>query len=349
MTALRENDITEVEVHFLEFEPEAINDLKQLHLRFGVPEDMRGRVVVCVNDKYLFENFVPVEIILDFLINHKQRYESIVVFRDEIKDIYRVMDEEGYIKECELSDSFYDCVDIEESGSLASVLLIVVMSGLLDGINPCAFAVLLFFIALLFMAGTATPYTHTRKRILITGSIYILTIFLAYLVVGLSLIKIITVIPFPHMIARGGGFLMIFLGFINLKDYFWPDRGFSLGIPKSQWETIKQWVHKFTFPSSFVVALMVAFFEFPCTGGIYVAIIGLLALRSTSLEGFLYLVLYNFAFVLPLVIILIFASNKRTMSFSLIRWRQKEHKTIKLLSGLGIVILGMFLLVFGFI
>jgi len=346
-TALEEIGITEVELRYLESDVEAVEELGQLYQRLGVPEDMRGGiVVVSFDDRFLFED-VPVEIIVDFLVSHAHGCESVVVFRDVLGGLYRVLDEEG-VRECEIESSISECLGEPEPVPLGSVLLLVVVSGFLDGINPCAFAVLLFFIAVLFAVGITASPKETRRRVLMTGSVYIVAIFLSYLLIGLVFIKMIALTPFPHLVAKAGALLMIFLGFINVKDYLWPGRGFSLGIPESQWETIGRWMHKFTLPAAFVVGLMVGLFEFPCTGGIYVAILGLLALRTRFLEGLVYLILYNLAFVLPLIGVLAFAHNKRVMHFSLVRWKRRGHKALKLLYGLVMVTLGIFLLLLGF-
>lgn len=340
-TALREVGITEVELRYLESDLEAVRDLEQLHIDLGVPDNMRGSVVVSLNDEFLFEGYVPAGIILDFLVNHTQEYNSIVVSRDELKGLYKVMDEKGQIKDCEIEGSISECVGKPEPTPLGSVLLLVAVSGLLDGINPCAFAVLLFFIALLFVAGTPQ---RTGKRVLTIGSVYIVAVYLAYLSIGLAIIKVIALTPFPHLVAKAGAILLIFLGFISIKDYFLPGRGFSLGIPRSMWETIRRWMHKFTVPATFVAGLLVGFLEFPCTGGIYVAVLGMLASESTFSEGFVYLILYNFAFVLPLIVILMFAAMTRIMRFSILKWQKKEQKIMKLFSGSVMVILGIILL-----
>lgn len=234
------------------------------------------------------------------------------------------------------------------SGLFGSVWALIVASGLLDGINPCAFAILLFFTAFLFIT-SRTSIEQTKRRILIVGSIYITGVYLAYLMLGLGIIRTMMITPFPHLVAKIGGLLVILLGAVNIKDYFWPGRGFSLGMPTSRWKTVRSWIRKSSVASSFITGLLVGLFEFPCTGGIYVAILGMLAQKTTFTEGFGYLLIYNIAFVLPLIVLLILASRRKVIQFSLEKWQQRHGKRVRLFSGLIMVALGVFLLFSGLV
>jgi len=341
-------NITEVEIGYLDSDPEAAKELEELREKLGVPKDIRTEIVVIVNDVFVFENSFPVGLIADFVVNHTGDYDSIVVAWNYLQDVAMIPDKYGELRFCSVEYSISECIE-PTPRRLVDILWLVFVSGLLDGVNPCAFAVLLFFIAVLFTSGSRDIRQNHGRKILVTGAIYILAVFLAYLVIGVAYINIVAATPYTHLISKGGGILVIFLGFLSVKDYFFPGLGPSLGIPKSLWETIRRWMHRFSLPATFVVGLMVGLFEFPCTGGIYLAILGLLALNSTFIEGFIYLLLYNLAFVLPLIIILVVASNKRMVRFSLSKWKNKEHRIMKLVSGLVMVSLGVFLLFFGFV
>ena len=228
-----------------------------------------------------------------------------------------------------------------------SVLTLIVVSGLLDGINPCAFAVLLFFTAFLFIT-SRTSVEQTKRRLLLVGLIYILGVYIAYLVIGVGIVRTITITPFTHLVGKIGAVLVILLGVVNIKDYFWPGRGFSLSMSTSQWKTVRTWMRSSTILSAFVMGLIVSLFEFPCTGGIYFAILGMLAERTTFTQGFGYLLVYNVAFVLPLIVLLAFVSRRRVMKFSLEQWQQRHGKRMRLLLGLVMISLGIFLLFFSF-
>jgi len=318
--------------------------LEKLYQNLNVPEYMRAReIVVSVDDRFLFINYVPVDFIVDFLANHSYAYSSIVIYAVGLKELYSVLHEDGSIIDCEIERSISECIgEPVTTLSFFTFFPVVVISGLLDGINPCAFAVLFFFLAFLYMARQKTS-ENTKRRILLVGSVYIISVYLTYLMIGLSIIKAITITPFPHLLAKIGATLCILLGIVNIKDYFWPGRWLSLKIPKSQWKTIAKWIHKSTIPSAFVVGLIVGLVEFPCTGGIYLAILGMLASRTTFSQGFIYLLVYNVAFVLPLIIILTVSSSKRFVE-KMRMWQLSKEKPMRLIMGLIMISIGLFLL-----
>jgi hypothetical protein len=140
-----------IQPKIIDSEPEVNRDLTELYQKLEVPESMRvmrNTLVVSINDKFLFINYVPVGIITDFVINYVEDYEKIVVLRDELRGLYIVMYEEGSVIECKMEQSITECLPCLHSVAPWSILSLVLVSGLLDGINPCAFAVLIFFIAL---------------------------------------------------------------------------------------------------------------------------------------------------------------------------------------------------------
>lgn len=216
---------------------------------------------------------------------------------------------------------------------------LVTITGFLDGFNPCAFAILLFFIAFLF------TIQRTRSSIWKMGLVYISAIYLVYLGIGVGLLKTILITGRHHLMAKVGAWLVIILGLINLKDYFFPQLPFSLKIPHWSKKTLQAWIHQATLPAAAVLGALVGLCVFPCSGGPYVATIGLLAARKTYFQGLLYLLLYNLAFVMPLIIILVLASNKRVV-VKMTEWEQSKNKLMRLLSGLLMVSLGMIILYF---
>jgi hypothetical protein len=107
--ALHEAGVTDIRVRYLDRDPEADRDLDGLYQGLGVPESMHGTLVVSIDGKFLFINYVPPEIITDFLTNHMGEHQKIVVFRDLLRELYVVMDEEGRIRECHIERSVTEC------------------------------------------------------------------------------------------------------------------------------------------------------------------------------------------------------------------------------------------------
>jgi cytochrome c biogenesis protein CcdA len=100
-----------------------------------------------------------------------------------------------------------------------------------------------------------------------------------------------------------------------------------------------------TLPSAFVGGLLVGLCTFPCSGGIYVAILGLLSTRSSYLSGLGYLYLYNLMFVLPLIVILAAVGNPSTAR-RLAAWESTHRHQARLLSALLMIAVGVLILLF---
>jgi len=97
-----------------------------------------------------------------------------------------------------------------------------------------------------------------------------------------------------------------------------------------------------------VLGILVGIFELPCTGGIYLAILGLVSTNYTLMEGLPYLILYNIIFVLPLIVILLLVAfgldPERADA-----WRIRHRRVLRLIVGVAMIVLGVviFLGIFG--
>jgi cytochrome c biogenesis protein CcdA len=137
----------------------------------------------------------------------------------------------------------------------------------------------------------------------------------------------------PHLFAKLGAWMMAVLGLINVKDYFWYGIGPSLTVPKVGAAARDRWMRRATLPATAVVGFLVGICEFPCTGGVYVGILGLLAAQTTFANGLGYLLLYNVMFVAPLVALLLLIGNRRVVGqFS--RWMASHKRQLRLGQGL---------------
>lgn len=216
---------------------------------------------------------------------------------------------------------------------------LVIITGLVDGINPCAFAVLIFLITFLISVSS------NKKRMIKAGSAYIFAVYISYLLAGLGLISILQFIGFANIIVKIAAVIAIIAGLINVKDFFWYGKGFSLEIPKSKKPLIERWTSRANVPGAIILGLIVSMVELPCTGGVYLAILALLASTATKLQAVGYLLVYNLMFVLPLIIILlavIFGMKAEHIE----NFRQSKKGWMKLLMGLVLLALGVFMLLF---
>jgi len=218
--------------------------------------------------------------------------------------------------------------------SLFEFLPIVTIAAIIDSINFCAFSFLLLTIAFLFSVG------YIRSKILKIGGFYIAGIFLVYILIGLGIIQTLHFFNMPHFMAKIGASVMILFGAINIINEFFPAFPIKLKIPTSAHQKMAALIEKGSVPTAFFLGVLVGLYEFPCTGGPYLMILGFLHDRTTYIKGAAYLLFYNMVFVLPLVITLFIASNK-TLLGKLRVWRENKNIRIKFLSGVAMIILGV--------
>src|SRR5574341_18310 len=186
-------------------------------------------------------------------------------------------------------------------------LPLVIIAGLVDGFNPCAFAVLLLFIT--FTMGMLQMQTNYRYGLMKVGSIYISGIFITYVLIGVGILSAISFFSTTHAVGKAAGFISMILGVVIMKDFFIPGSSI-LAIPGSMHASINNWIKRTTVPGVFGAGILVGLCTVPCSGGIYLAVIGLLSLQSTLAQGILYLLLYNLMLIVPLVAVLLASSNR---------------------------------------
>lgn len=221
----------------------------------------------------------------------------------------------------------------------------VIVAGAIDGINPCAFTVLLLFITAIFATVQAGGQNtrEVRSRLLGMGAIYISAIFLTYLGIGVGLLKSFSLVSQQHLPARLGALLAILFGLWMIKDFFLPELGWRLQAPGKIGVIARQAARKATVPALIGSGFLIGLCTVPCSGAVYLGIISLLALQPTALLGYSYLMLYNIVFVLPLVAILIAASLRPTLN-RLAHWNLHHKEWVRLALGGGVVIMGLFIL-----
>jgi len=219
------------------------------------------------------------------------------------------------------------------AANLAQLLPAVVVTGLLDSVNPCAFAVILLLLAFLFTLRKA------RSHILMLGAVYIGMIFLVYFAIGLGLLGTVRLSDEPHFVARVGAWILIGLGVINLIEYRFPNFPLRLHMPAFAGARTQQLIKQATLPATVAAGILVGLCTFPCSGGIYVSVITLLNAKTTLAWGVGYLALYNVMFVLPLIGILL-ATGNRVTAKAWAGWERQHALNIRLWYGAAMVSLG---------
>jgi cytochrome c biogenesis protein CcdA len=213
-------------------------------------------------------------------------------------------------------------------------LPVIAISALIDSINPCAISVLFLTITFLFSLG------KNRKFVLLSGGVYILAIAIVYTLIGLGALQALNFLNVPNIMAKIGASILLFYAVIGLINEFFPNFPIKLKIPESTHATLAKVIEKGSIPAFFLLGALVAMFEFPCTGGPYLFVLTLLHDYANFWKGFWYLIMYNFVFVLPLILILAFATNK-IMIEKIDRLRKLETKKARVILLLVLVAFGI--------
>jgi len=218
-------------------------------------------------------------------------------------------------------------------------LPILITTALIDSFNPCAIGVLILLLS------TMLALSAEKKKMLLVGMIYVLAVYVTYLAAGVGLLYFLQKFNIGELLGVIVGALIIILGLIEVKDFWWYGKGFSLSIPKSKIATIKKYAKKTSVPGAIIMGMFVAAVELPCTGGPYLAI--LLVLQSIGFNPQIlgYLMIYNFIFVLPLLLIILLVyfgvSTAKVKT-----WKAEKRKWMRLATGIVMIILGVLLILF---
>jgi cytochrome c biogenesis protein CcdA len=230
--------------------------------------------------------------------------------------------------------------------SRAATLPTVVLAALVDAINPCAFTLLLIFIASVtafLQTAEGKSVQETRSVLYRYGAVYIAAIFFTYLVLGLGFLKVSAFFAGNHLGSRLAALAAVLLGLWMVKDALLPEFGLRLRAPKWVGTRVQGLAHRATVPAMVTLGVLVGLCTVPCSGAVYLSILAMLSLQQTFLQAFAYLALYNVLFVSPLGVILVAASARPTLN-RLARWNLHHRERMRLGMGLGVCILGLIIL-----
>jgi len=230
----------------------------------------------------------------------------------------------------------------------------VLIAGLIDGLNPCAFATIVFLVSYLSFLG------KKNKEILTYGIIFTFGVFIAYIIAGVGLMAGLRQLSGFPMITKGIylviGTFAIVLGIISFYDYLQFRRGhlekMKLQLPMFLKKKIHGIIRKQTrspkagIIATFMLGFVIAAAEVVCTGQVYLPTIGyIMSIPELRAYAFLNLIFYNIMFIIPLVGVFIaafFGVTSERMALA----TKKRTGTVKLLTALLFIGLGVFLFIF---
>lgn len=189
---------------------------------------------------------------------------------------------------------------------------VVAFAGLVDGINPCAFATMIFFVSFL------TLNSYRKGQIAYIGGAFIFAVFLTYLLLGLGIFQAFKRLQifsfFSQLIYFAVAILALGLGVYNLCDYIKYKRtGQTKGCSLKLYNRLRSLANSrrvliILIITAFINGFIIALLESACTGQVYFPTIAfVLRVPSLRIHALFYLVLYNILFILPLVLIFILA------------------------------------------
>jgi cytochrome c biogenesis protein CcdA/glutaredoxin len=230
-------------------------------------------------------------------------------------------------------------------------ILGILCAGLLDGVNPCAFATLVFFVSYLVFIG------RRRRDIILMAIFFIIAVFISYLAIGFGAYNLLRYLAGFTLIAKilfiGFGILAIVLGIVSLHDYFLAQKGevnkMILQLPRA----VKRRIHKDIkektavggiILGSLFAGFFISFLEFACTGQVYLPTITFMISRGGfALKPLVALLAYNIMFIAPLIVIAVFATLFTTEKVA--KSLEKKIPTVKFLTALLFFVLGIVLIV----
>ncbi len=213
--------------------------------------------------------------------------------------------------------------------------------GFLDGFNPCSMWVLLLMISIL------APLNDRRRMLAIAGT-FVLVQGIAYFIFMAAWLNLFLLIGMSRGSQLVIAAIALIAGFINVKDFFAFGRGVSLSIPERAkpgiYQRMRGLLHAPTLTAAIVgaivLAVLVQVVEFLCTSGFPALFTRILTLRELETSAYYgYMLLYIAAYMIDDVIVL----GTGVILLSRHRLQENEGRWLKLVSGLVMIGLGVYL------
>lgn len=189
---------------------------------------------------------------------------------------------------------------------------VVLFAGLVDGINPCAFATIVFLLSYLQIA------RRGPRETLLAGAVYAVAVFATYFLIGLGFLEVLVQLDFTQTASFVLNIVMAALVFVimvlTVRDAVLAFKGkareMSLQLPDFLKNQIRKVIRENTrtrniLIGSFIMGVTVSLLELACTGQVYTPTILYVVQQDVErARALFYLAAYNFSFIAPLLIVL---------------------------------------------
>lgn len=221
---------------------------------------------------------------------------------------------------------------------------ILTVAALTNGLNPCGIGMLITFLGYLLVFGGKGK---EKNYILKTGSVYILSVFVTYLLLGLLfysaayyLQRMWISVIFKYVV----GSVLIIAGLVQVKDVFWIDSPIHLRMTKSGFERLSKLMSKTGTSATILIGVLTTVFSTPCMLPLYIGTTAVIARSGLGLAKVLGLFMYyNFVFILPLIVILLVMSKGKQV-VSMKEWEHKNTKWMRFVLGVAMILVGVFIM-----
>lgn len=221
----------------------------------------------------------------------------------------------------------------ERDGAVAMTLSVLIGAAIVDSVNPCTIAVMVLLIG-------AIIYSRGKKDALVSGLLFSVIIFIMYLLYGLGIMKAITAFGLSTLFYTLVTIGALLLAIMEFNAYFRYKPGFfAVEMPMFLRPYAKKITQNATSPLGVTAAaILCSILLIPCSSGPYLVVLGMIA-KAATLQTLFYLLLYNFFFVLPMLIITLAIYFGKTTTEQIGDAKEKYIKHIHLFSGIILLIL----------
>ena len=233
----------------------------------------------------------------------------------------------------------------------ALTLTTILLAGLVDGFNPCAFSIVIILAGILAVGG------RRRRARFWGGCAFCIGSFLTYLAMGLGLMKAVSFMAqlrVLHDLVMGVLSLSLFvLSVLSVCDAFRYRRekvpaAITLQLPDRVKRAIRavaeaSWRGPAVVLGGLGCGFLVTLLDSLCTGQVYLPVVALVSGQDGALRQLALLVFYNLAFIAPLVAVFVLAA-KGADAAQMSRWSKRNVFPSKIALGVIFAALGLLIL-----
>jgi cytochrome c biogenesis protein CcdA len=227
---------------------------------------------------------------------------------------------------------------------MESLGYLVTVTGLMNGLNPCALGLMITFLGYLMVFGGKKK---KDKNILILGGLYLFGVVITYLLLGLVFYQLAYGLQrsvWVGLVKYVLAFLLFVFGLMQINEGLWPDSKFKIKTPKNLNVWFGRLMKKINGPVAILVGGLTAVISAPCTLPVYAGTAMVLArsgMVSVKILG--YFVYYNLLFVLPLLTVLILVYKGREV-VDMKEFGHRSEKFLRVVGGVLLLLLGWWMI-----